>query len=577
MSLVKKSLFILLFIAITVNSIFSTITDSKIYQTSSYEYRVVEVLCHSYGVAGPSTTGPISGAELKIALSRIDPKRLNSEQKALYEKVFDLLQGKDLIETDTTKIDFKLPISAEIYLQPGPDTASDENDWVIKQYEERKPIASARAEISISDNIYSVIDFNIQTYNSSMNWSDAFDTNLNFNISGNSPYEAAISIGNNFMSFILGRERMEYGNGYTGNLFIGDNFDYQEMVKLAFFTDIYQGSISLTHFDQTIDGDNPMRFQSPRFGGMHQTRIAVAQGGTLFDRATVTLMLGSMIQSDSAFDFRMFNPMMYFHNMWNYTEDTVFEANNFMSLDLVYTFMPGWTVSGQLIIDQIQTRGEVEAFEKLGILEPDAWGALVNVSYSDIIGNGLFNVYIEGVYTNPGLYLNEKYIDKEGNVYFKSKAPESAYPTWNQDLIVGYWRRSGQADVSYTGYKYGPDSAVISIGCTYVQIGFLDLAGHVSYIAHGEKGIGQDLTFDGLDDSDTYNKWSFEGECVEHTLEIAIEAEFKAYSGISVYGGFGFANKWNYDNNWGEVFTDFQLAVGISIEPFELFQSFCED
>lgn len=559
-------------------------SNQKIYTQADNQWQIVNQLCHVAGVAGPSVTTPVSTEELKVALKRIDTEKLDDAGKELYMQIKRQLDDiPSIFKGDGGSFYFDAPVSFYAYGQTSTKgDAVRDLDWAIMDYDSRPDMVSLTAEVGLYDTLYGKIDWGIKPIMDASGWNKNFYTSFDGDtLSDASPKEAYISLGNNFISFIIGRSRMNYGSGYSGNMFIGDNFDYQELMKLSFFNKYYTGSISLTHFDQQADGDDSMDFVASTFSNKHQIRLANTHTVTLFNRISVSFMLGTMLQTDSAFDFRMFNPFMYFHNMNNFSKDTIFEANNFVTLDIAYTFLPHWTITGQAIVDQAQTKGEIEYFDYHGNLEPNAWGALINLSYSDIIGNGLLNVYLEGAYTSPALYLNTKYIDENGNIYEHNTKVDNSIGnkyTWNQDLIVGYWRKKGVHDIGYSGYKHGPDSAVLCLGATYQIPTGLTLKTELLYKAHGTYGIAyyesQDPTFVDLMGKENINRWSLWNEIVEHTLQCTVECEYAAYDGVELYGGIGFVNKWNYQNITGKTFTDLQLAVGVRLKPGMLIKSF---
>lgn len=564
----------------------------EIYIADSQLYQEVELFCQINGVTGPSTITPVSGSQLLQALSRVDEGRLSDEDLAWKRNLETrIMDGDSPLWSNASGsfVALEVPLNVEMYAQTSEHGAeSISRDWVLNDWNNRKSLAAARLEVGVSENIFGKIVMETKGAGSKMGWNDRFSTNFQLSLSRSVPYEAAMSIGNGYVSFMLGRDRLSYGNGYTGNLFIGDNFPYQEFLKLAFYSEVYEGSLSLTLFDQQrefsdwsniadydrLEANN--RFfdmSSSRFSGMKQVRLATSHSFTICDVFTATLNLGTMVQTDGL-DFRLLNPFMYFHNMNNFSDNTIFEANNFASVEISYSFLPGWRVSAQAIVDQLQLSGEVESFEEQGILEPNAWGVLANGSWTGRVGGGVMSVYIEGVYTSPALYLNEKYITEDGHVWFSDESifhgPKVI--TWNQDLIVGYYRtgEDGMADLSYSGYVHGPDSAVAEIGLSY-SIPNFSVDGKAFYRAHGEKGIpywtNQDATFDGLMGIDNYNKWSFVGEVVEHTLGISLECNWAPCPGVSLYGGVGFVSKWNHQNIEGRDWSGMQFAFGVGISP----------
>jgi hypothetical protein len=270
---------------------------------------------------------------------------------------------------------------------------------------------------------------------------------------------------------------------------------------------------------------------------------------TFANRFTLGLNEGVMIQSDSAFDFRMLNPFMFLHNWDNY-RGGVHEANNFFTLDFDYTFFPHWTFSGQIVMDQFQTRWELSGLDD--DIEPNAWGALLNLSYSNVIWDGMLTTYLEGVYTSPFLYLANNSSD------------------WNHDLIVGY-DISYYSDLSYTGYIHGPDSIVVAYGGSYTLPDRFTVATQLLYKAHGQCGIewysSQSQVFE--TGKDNLNRMSPTG-IVEHTLQWTVNGTLSVSQGVRLGCELGIIHRENNRNVAGASWTDVQLAVSATVNLIDV-------
>ena len=174
------------------------------------------------------------------------------------------------------------------------------------------------------------------------------------------------------------------------------------------------------------------------------------------DKARIALNLATIYNSHYGLDIRFFYPFVLGHNYYNYTngiEKTDFdEANNIMSIEAEWNIIKGLTASVQLAIDQFQMPWEDQTSL------PMAYGVLGNLKYTRNLGKGTLRTWFEAAYTNPYLYLNGKrYKDKDGS---------KTYIDYNLDYIVGY-NMQYMDDFGYSGYVYGPDSIVLSIGGSY--------------------------------------------------------------------------------------------------------------
>ena len=443
-----KKLICFVLILMTVFSIFAD-NLQKTYLHSDDIWVRANRLCISTGHLGPAPVSPTTGAEIKQALERLDYNSLTRLQKAEYDDIMAELTdstSKLALESKYVKIDPEITISLEGYaFNHMKDTQVDE---FFIPFRDRKPLLDAGVEAYFGDFAFLkfqymfkdgpqgfYIDKNgkLETgYDSNENSyfynfsnfgfliSPAIDGSLQYFGDGNNkyrvvtyqPFEAGGSFGNDFFNFFIGRSRQEFGNGITGNMIIGDNFSYQEVTKLSFFSDIFSYYLSLTHFDNAEDESN----QDFRFSGLHQNRLIHRFDFNLFNKLRFAVNVGAHMLSDAPFDLRMLNPMMIAHNWNNNSEEVSWEErngdeiNNIFGIELEYALLPGLMVTGQFVLDQAQIYGED------GSEVPSAMGFLANVKHVASFKTGYLESYIEGAYTSPYLYLNYKYITDNTNV-----------------------------------------------------------------------------------------------------------------------------------------------------------------
>ncbi|MBQ0070442.1 MAG: hypothetical protein KBS81_01060, partial [Spirochaetales bacterium] len=262
---------------------------------------------------------------------------------------------------------------------------------------------------------------------------------------------------------------------------------------------------------------------------------------------------------------------MILHNMFNYHEEErgILEANNMISLDFTWNPARRWKVYGQFSLDQIQLSSEVKDYgDHIGYVDPNAFAGLLNASYTDVVEDGILTLYGEAVAVWPGMYLNEKYYDKDGFVTQLVKA-DNLGPCWSQDWLLGYKRTEEKAnDMAFSGYLYGPDCLAFSLGGTYDRADIYSFGGSVLYLAHGEKGTGKDkgnYDFSGISSKETYNRLPLLGEKVEHTLVLSMEGKYYAMPWLRVDGGFSFVHKENYRFVEGKSFNDLQFSLGFHL------------
>ena len=594
----KKILISLLCLVVLLFSV--SANSQEYYPVSSSVWQTVNALCHTAGVVGPSSYGPVTADQLLVALNRAE--KVLGEDNAVLKGVKERLTSDEYIYTDKFgSINLSGYISPEVYFQTNkPFGENDEekpvydldDDWFIKSSREVTPLIAVTLENSIHDILYSrfvlaveqALDYNGEDYKE-VYWNKYFHTQfMESTIFRNFPKDAGISIGAKGLNLIVGRSRVSLGEGYTGNTAIGDNYDYQEFLKSGFYTEHTSVFLTLTTFDSShfnpyvtdrkgiLPQNNPWTLLSSRFTGYRELRHAVNYELTPTNNFKISLGFVCMMDTTCAFDIRYLNPFMIFHDYFNYHEETILEANNMITADFSWAVAKKWNLYGQLTMDQYQMKGEAEGYMGFGYTEPNAFGGLLNLSYSDIIDNGLLNVYLEGVYNMPGMYLNSKYyITGTDTVtqYNKSYDGTEAYKRcYSQDFLTGYKRtESNYDDIAYSTYIYGGDCLVFSLGGSYRKPDTYSVKASALYMAHGEKGRGSEeknYTFEGIDQLENVKTLGLFGT-VEHTLVVKAEGEVKVWEYLSLSLGAAYSYRWNWKNTEGKTFGNLQAYVGFRL------------
>ncbi len=585
----KKRIIVLLF---TLCILFSlSANNQKYYAVSSLEWQTVNKLCHYAGVTGPTSNGPVTRDQLLLAIERAEVY-LEKDNPILVD-VKELLEGNTpFYADDIGSFAFTLTASPEVYAQTAkPHGENGENEpawaldssWFIKDHLERKSIATLLLENNTSDILYGRlrVDARQKAFQHSGDiWNENFHLSFYpFNLCQNFPFDAGVSLGGRGLSLIIARGKMSLGEGYTGNTAIGDNYDYQEFMKAGFYTRNTSIFLSLTSFDSSRNFDSSRVISAPwdtlnsKFTGYKNLRHSASYEIVLFDKLRFALSSVTMLDTDCAFDFRYLNPFMILHSMYNFhdTSTAILEANNILSLDISWAIARKWNLYAQISMDQFQSKVEAEEYindkDKIGYTDPNALAGLLNISYTDILKSGIFNAYAEVVYTMPGMYLNTKYYDDEAKTTVVQKKTQYGR-CWSQDFLVGYSREEERFnDMAYSGYKYGPDAFVLSLGGDYRVPSYYSIKASLFYMMHGEKGRGRDesnYTFDGIDTIETLWRLKPTG-VIEHTFVVKVEGEVKLLNWLSLSLGAAFSHIRNKDNTEGSIFNNLQGYVGFTL------------
>ncbi|MDY4799664.1 MAG: hypothetical protein SO157_10080, partial [Bullifex sp.] len=422
----------------------------KTYLVTDDVWIMTDRLCRMNGVLGPVPVSPTTESEIRVALNRLDYGKLSPESRKLYDLIiseFDSSKGWSYSD-DTLLLDPTLSINPQIYLFNNQNiTYAPE---FFRQYRDRDQLLSIELEAAVGKNVY--LDFMYSYMDSPTafaledgkqvtgdffhNFSNAstfFNIAMNGDVTGiftgnngnnvtrifsYQPTKVGGSFGNDYLNFFIGRSRQTLGNGVTGNLIIGDNFSYQEMMKLSIFSNVFSYHLSLTHYD------NAEKQESFRFDTKHQNRTVQRLDFSLADKVRLSVNIGAHIYSNTMFDWRMIMPMMLVHNWNNNSEENELqpgdEINNILGLEAEWIVNRNLLLSAQVAIDQFRLPVEKDS------VVPSAFGFLINTRYLTPVKSGIFDSWVEFVYTNPYLYLNYK-------------TSSNGDPDYGLDHIAGYY------------------------------------------------------------------------------------------------------------------------------------------
>ena len=571
-----KKIFLVLFSIIFLFSLplFATSNSQEYYSVSSLEWQTVNELCHYAGVVGPTSNGPVTKAQLLLALDRAE-KVLDSDNPILLDVKAKLDNDYALYKDDFGSIFVEAILSPEFYYQTNEPYEAEpswnkDSSWAIKNHQERSSAAILTLENTLGDYLYT--RFSLEARQKVGGDSFIWNKKNHFNFIGsrlaqNFPFDAGVALGAKGLSLIIARGKVSLGEGKTGNTAIGDNYDYQEFMKAGFYTRNSSVFITLTSFDSSRSENlMPWQVNTSQFSGYKNIRHSSVYEMTLFDKHKLSLALITLLDTSTAFDFRYLNPFMILHNMYNFHQGHSLEANNMISLDYSSSFLPKWNLYLQITMDQFQIKGEAQHYEEnIGYIDPNAFGALVNVSYTDIVNrDSIYTLYGEAVYNMPGMYLNSKYYEDNLNVTQKKNDKYC----WSQDYLLGYSREEENGDdMAYSGYIYGPDCFVLSFGGKYRRVGKYSIAFSAFYMAHGEKGRGDNpsnYNFDKLDTKDKINSIALT-DTVEHSLIAKVEADIQLLEDLSLSLGGAYQYRWNYRNKENKTFSNLQIFVGFNL------------
>ncbi len=594
--------------------------QQKIYSLDSDLYEAIQMLYISQGLSLPSTTGPYSQAELSLMMEKVDARSLDSRLTWVYEYVQNALSLEPKIQGTGIGLSWGFEANLESYLHTNTTDFSGRENW-IRGFKDQKPLINVALETWPSKNFYGYSEFSIGNMNTLKNTfgSTVFGANVPMvppsvmdDIDFNMPYRAFVAAGGDHWTFQLGRDRLNWGAGTTGNLSISDTFKYHNLARFTSFSDRFKYTFVTSFFPHPLhyfDGVytyKTMTIKEPVFNGdgtfkefvdktvqvpvyyNNQTDgplLGTGQGdlqtglymfmshrleGRLFkDKVGLALTESIMYQSEeNYFDLRFLNPAGIFHSYYIRSN-----SNSILSLELDYTPIKGLNLYVQGIVDEFSLPGEdvpsatvsnyPETFGFLG-------GAKGVLPMRDMVGHGSLEI----AYTDPYLYLR----------YAQNNTPSAgSYDTYGLNYVGVIREFTNSSDTRYNpqflGYTYGNDALVVNLNAGVKRYGKWAASANLFYMAHGTfdmftvwsevGGSKQPLvsspTSNGGDALGNYLDSGYASRnAVSHTVVAGVKGSYQFIDSVRAFGQLDYITVANYKNIAGKKTHDVQLSLGLS-------------
>jgi len=439
-------------------------------------YRYLRGMALEAGVLPPSSSLPYPMAEVESELGRIistNALTLSEASQAAREAIKRYLSRKPFYAEGaegTNGFAFypDLRIDAEGYLH----TNRDYERWAYG-FHDRQPFVGLLMDGSFFDSLSLYIDVTVQkdpfqvggdpnNYTNLLTSPSQFDLNM--------PYRAGMSVGGSHWNLWLGRDRLSWGNGRTGNLLLSDADLYHEGLRFTTFWERFKFTFLLLGLESwRLDSDergNPYPWpdtgaQNP--SGPERFKMFLAHRLEFNLRSNLRLTLNESIVYGGKYpDLRVFNPLIVYHNF--YIKEW---ANSLMTVELDWVPFPGVYLYGQYAQDQLSTIFEKDTYGKDE--EPNAMGYLVGfelqhsvgVSRRDGNGGSSGKAWLRGGYefvkTDPWLYIRETpYVSFFSTRRVHSEARKTVLGEKNYYFLN-----------TPLGYLYGNDVVVNTLWITY--------------------------------------------------------------------------------------------------------------
>ncbi len=579
---------IVLVALVLMSPVVATTNQQRILSLDNDVYQAIEMLYISQGLALPSTTGPYSEAELALMLEKIDRGSLKQKLIPVYEYVVGNLALEPKTQGKGIGLSWNFDANLEGYLHTDTTNFVGRENW-IRGFKDQKPLLEIGLETWPGKNFYGYSEFTLGNANTLENGfgatmlssniplvPPALMTDLDFNM----PYRAFVAAGGNYWSFQLGRDRLSWGAGTSGNLALSDTFKYHNMARFTTFSDRFKYTFvtsffphPMHYFDTTengqTDGAIEGRGQGSRQNGLYLFMSHRLEGRLFKDKVGLALTESMMYQSeDNYFDLRFLNPAAIFHNYYIRSN-----SNSILALEIDYTPFRGLNLYVQGIVDEFSMPGEPRA-DATTKAYPEAFGVLAGMKGIAPIGKLMGHASLEFAHTDPYLYI--RYTDKNdptlGNF--------DEYGLNYVGVIREFTNKAGTLyNPQFLGYTHGNDAIVVNLNAGVKEFGTWSVDANFFYMIHGTfdmftvySGVGGDRqpivstpTTDGGDALGNYHDPSYASrDAASHTIVAGVKGAYQITNWLGAFGQVDYINITNFGNIAGQKASDVQLSIGVS-------------
>ncbi|MDR1894316.1 MAG: hypothetical protein LBQ61_06445 [Spirochaetales bacterium] len=444
----------------------------------------------SQGLAPPSSAGPWSEEELLAALDRIDSAALPAGMRGVYDFAAGALgrRRKALVPS--------LAINAEFYGHTNTEDFLTEDQY-LRPWSLARQFIDASLEAFFASHVYILFNFSLSNslytgtvtdkagrgpYAASGFFGAAgWGTNVFWNYQSLAEADAAWDWWNPFRTFIAvggqgwslqaGRDRLSWGSGESGNFLVGGHIRYHNVFRTAFYNEVFKYTFSVSAFENPLavyNNDTGWNVAAPRASDHNNFFIAHRmEWRTLGGALNLSISEGLMYQPEKdpfVFDVLVLSPTICLHNLNHHMQNSifVFEAD--------WTPAKAWTLYAQMVLDDAAGPNE----NTPGLTEtasPREMGWMLGAKTALPFKGGVFFASLEGVYTDPFLYLRNR-----------NYAPQTAGVSGINFVVSNSSDYHGE---SFLGYRWGGDAVVFNANGEYRRFGQWSVKINIMYMIHG--------------------------------------------------------------------------------------------
>jgi hypothetical protein len=449
----------------------------------------IRFLARETGHSLASFTPPLSRDEVALFLTEFDVETLSSAGRGAYKRIQSALTPKTLFSSGFFSLSTHIALSGAMRFRTNTNIAWDDFSYHFK---DDPALLTIPVNLFFGDAAQLFIEPTVTRDPSIFDEANtAFGTNILYkpeHFDMNIPLRAFFAAGGPWWNFQLGRDRVSFGAGRSGNMAVSDTPDYYDMMRFSLFSSIFKYSLLISQSPLKLNESNNSLLapgaNAPDFnnGGLSETtnrylyihRIDVR----LFKKVSLAFTEGVMV-GNSPLELRFINPLMVFHSFfswrdypeWNNDVDRSHMAGSLFSFDIDWAILPSLAFYGQFVLNELSTQYEIDNYPESQA--PNATGYLAGLEFSHDFSGWQTTFWGEFVYTDPFLYT--------------LSSPFASF-IWMRRLA-----EIGAKPLRYTwfGHPEGRDTILFAVGSSFSK-GKLEFSADASFAIRGEHTIQWD-------------------------------------------------------------------------------------
>jgi hypothetical protein len=392
-------------------------------------------------------------------------------------------------------------LSLEAYGHTNPDEFTRTDDY-IRPMNLTRPFLDLNFELWLTPYAYGFGEFSlgVEKYNtmveedgrrgvgSTFFGASPFSTNILMlppggilDLSFNFPTRSFISLGGQGWNIELGRERLSWGPGESGNFVVGSQVEYHNNFRTAFYNDQFKYTFNVSGFPSPDEYYQPDATTGKIVwmgdtGWEHEginLFIAHRLEWRILYKVNVALSEAIMYQPQNQIDIQYFLPTVVLHNLYR-----TYESNSLISLEADWAVLPALNVYGQIAMDQFHLPGESAP----GVddnADPDAFAFMLGAKTAFPLWKGMLSGSFEAVYTDPYLYLRSQVLSAS------STQRELNYVVATRHISMSYGSIDPLFVEEFLGYRWGGDAVVLNLNAVYREYGAWSAGVNLMFMIHG--------------------------------------------------------------------------------------------